>query len=205
MKANQLFTIFSAVLLALPAVVFAQDFRTELWNPEALAQFIFPNMKAEWLVFPNIIYYVFVPFLLAFMIIYGFLKELRLFRHVSRNIEIGIALAMAFLLLPSGLLTYIVNVFYAAGTFIALIGFGAVFIVGVLLWSKGTARRLESEYSIGGQIDKIEERIEKYKVERKGLIDKGATNLSSKEKRRLEWLNHAIDEEEKLVARMTHK
>lgn len=206
MKPTQLFTIFSVVLFALPVVVFAvepQDYRTIIWNPTAVAKTL--GVPTEWLVVPDILYKIFIPYIVATTVIYGFLIELGLFRHTSDRVNIILALSMAFLLLPSGLLTYIVSVFYAGGAFIALMGFGILFIFGVFLWSKGTRWRLESEYSIGGQIDKIEERIEKYKIERSALNNKGAINLSSKEKKRLDWLNRAIAEEEKLLARMAHK
>jgi hypothetical protein len=133
--------ILTFISLAQP--VFAQlgsnfpQFPYQTWySPEALAKFL--GLKAEWLGIPEVIYYVIVPYIVAVTVTYGILTELRIFRTAYRlnRINIILSAAMAFLLLPSGILTMIVSYLYLAGTFFGLIAFGFLFIVGIFLWAR---------------------------------------------------------------------
>lgn len=152
---RKLATLASMMILSsivLSTAVLAQNYPAEFWNPQALAQFLFPGMSSDWLALPNVLYYVVVPFFTAFVVIYGILKELRIFRQ-STKVNYAVAFAFAFLLLPSGILTWVVSVFYAAGAFIGLMGFGILFIVGVAFWVWGRGRGLY--YETGIEAEKI--------------------------------------------------
>jgi len=145
--------VIFAILLTLPTVGIAQlTYPESLWDPEALATWVFPGMSEDWLRIPNVLYYVIFPFFTAFVVIYGILKELRIFRRAGKLNGV-IAFCFAFLLLPSGILTYIVNIFYAFGAFVGLIGFGILFIIGVILWVYGTSFRLYGNF--GGMAKEV--------------------------------------------------
>ena len=78
---------------------------------------------------------------------------MKIFRKQSNKLNGVIAFCFAFLLLPSGILTYIVNIFYAFGAFVGLIGFGILFIIGVILWIYGTSFRLYGDF--GGMAKEV--------------------------------------------------
>jgi hypothetical protein len=145
---KRLLAIVFALLLTLPTAALAQtelDYLGEWWNPQALAKYVFPGMDEEWLRVPEVFYYVIFPFFTAFVVIYGILKELNIFRTWDWKLHSAISFCFAFLLLPSGILTYIVNIFYAFGAFVGLMGFGVLFIVGTLFWVLGRGRGLYYE------------------------------------------------------------
>jgi len=144
--------ILSIFLISFPffsSLIFAQvnypEFPFQTWfSPEALAKFL--GVPADWLVIPRVIYYVIVPFIVAVTVTYGILTELKIFRGYNKGkINIILSVAMAFLLLPSGILSLIVSYFYAANTFIGLIGFGILFLFGVIMWVYGTGHRIWGE------------------------------------------------------------
>ena len=151
-KLKRFGAVFFMFLLAfLPTITLAQigsnfpefPFQT-WWNPDALATIL--GNPAEWQSIPKVIYYVFVPFLVAVTVVYGILTEIRIFRKYNAwKINLILSVAMAFLLLPSGILTTIVSYFYAAGTFIGLVGFGVLFIFGTIMWVYGTGHRIWGE------------------------------------------------------------
>lgn len=138
--------VFSLTIAAAQIGSNFPQFPFQTWySPEALATFL--GLPQEWLHIPQVIYYVIIPFVVAVTVTYGILTELRIFRSVRGNkINIILSIAMAFLLLPSGILTTIVTYFYAANTFIGLIGFGILFLFGVILWVYGTSHRMWGEY-----------------------------------------------------------
>jgi len=143
-------SLFLAFLLSAGSVfaqqsIDLQNYLGSWFNVETLVKFIFPGFPDEWLRIPNVIYYVFIPFITAFTVIYGLLKELRIFRLAPNKVNIMIAFSMAFLMMPSGMLTWIVTYFYVAGAFIGVIAFMVVFIIGVFLWGYGTSWRFWEE------------------------------------------------------------
>lgn len=128
--------------------VFAQYPWGVVWDPQALAQFLFPGMSSEWLRIPDVLYYVILPFIAAFTVIYGILRELRIFRtNVPNKVNIILAFCMTFMLLPSGVLTWVITILYAGSAFIGIMAFGVVFLIGIILWAYGTTARLWNEYS----------------------------------------------------------
>jgi hypothetical protein len=169
---KRLLAVVFAFLLTLPTTALAQtelDYLGEWWNPQALAKYVFPGMDEEWLRVPEVFYYVIFPFFTAFVVIFAVLKELRIFRYRSDKLLAAIAFCFAFLLLPSGILTYIVNIFYAFGAFVGLAGFGLLFIVGTLFWVWGRGRSFyyeadrtaELERGLRNDLRSIESAIEK--------------------------------------------
>lgn len=206
--------VFFLILILLPVFsveVLAQNIAQNfpqfpfgtLWNPDALATFL--GVPSDWLVIPKVIYYVIVPFIVAVTVTYGILTELRIFRSYSAGkINLIISVAMAFLLLPSGILTIIVTYFYAANAFIGLMGFGILFLFGTVMWVYGRGRGMRHELAYAGERmgqlrgrqNHIEEEITKL---RKEIIDKRAggtpeTNLKSK----LDRLQHLREESSEL-------
>jgi len=179
--------LFLLILIAFPlfaVVTLAQvnfpDFPFNTWfSPEALATFL--GVPSDWLVIPRVIYYVLVPFIVAFTVTYAILTELRLFRNApaAGKIYAVLAFAMSFLLLPSGILTVIVTYFYAAGVFIGLVAFGALFIGGTLLWAWGRGRLIRHEYGLqadiaGGLREKMKDHQEMIKRLQKEILEKRA-------------------------------
>jgi FtsZ-binding cell division protein ZapB len=176
--------VLSIFLISFPffsSLIFAQanypQFPFQTWfSPEALARFI--GVPADWLVVPRVIYYVIVPFLVAVTVTYGILTELNIFRRYGANkINAILAVAMAFLLLPSGILTTIVTYFYAANTFIGLVGFGILFLFGVIMWVYGRGRTMYHEFGLQGDVakglrEKIKDHEEMIRKLQREIIEK---------------------------------
>lgn len=139
--------VFTALLLVSFPIVFAQQFSVEqIWDPQQVAQLLLPNMPEEWLRLPNVIYYLFIPFICVTAVIYGLMMELNIFRRASRKVSLVIALCFAFSLLPSGVLVTVVSVLYSFGAFFGALAFFALFIVGSALWAYGHGKRIYVEY-----------------------------------------------------------
>jgi hypothetical protein len=138
-----LFT-FTAVLLTASSVRAASPL--DYWDPESLAKFMFPNIDEEWLRMPNILYYVLVPFIVAWTVVYGLLNELKIFRsYINWKVNFIIAFCMAFMLLPSGILIYLVTILYSFGTFFAVLCFGVLFILGTFFWARHRYNEWDNE------------------------------------------------------------
>jgi len=193
------FLAFSVFLSIFGTIAFAQiasnypQFPFQTWfSPEALATFL--GVPQEWLGVPQVIYYVFIPFIVAFTVTYGILTELQIFRRFGAyKINIVLAFAMAFLLLPSGVLTIIVTYFYAANTFIGLIGFGLLFLIGTLLWVYGRARLMRYEFGYKASSaktlqDKINDLDKKEEILRQQLIHANASG----DKNRVNKINNDL-------------
>lgn len=95
----------------------------------------------SWLVFPNIVYYLILPFIAIVAVVYGIISDLRIFRY-TRWVRGVIAVAMAGMTLPSGWLISAVLAFYAFNAEFAALAFGVVFFIGVILWAVGTTGRM---------------------------------------------------------------
>jgi hypothetical protein len=170
------FLLFASPAFAQFASNFPQFPFGTWYSVDALATFL--GVPSDWLAIPKVIYFVIVPFIVAITVTYGILTELNIFRtSLAKNkINIILSISLAFLLLPSGTLAYIVNYFYAAGEAIGLIAFGALFIVGTLLWAVGTFWRIRGTYqapsSMARTIHQIENRINYHRREVRHLQDR---------------------------------
>jgi len=105
----------------------------------------------SWLAFPNIIYYLILPFVAIVAVVYGIISDLRIFRR-TRWVRGVIAVAMAGMTLPSGWLISAVLALYSFDAAFAAIAFGVVFFIGVIMWAVGTTvgmgLRTVSEYQV---------------------------------------------------------
>lgn len=173
---KKLVALLFAVLVVLPIASLAQStFPMDWWNPQGIATWL--GLPSNWSNITDVLYRLIVPFFTAFVVIYGILLELRIFRtgaHAGR-LNALIAFLFAFLLLPSGILTFIVNIFYAAGAFIGLAAFGALFIGGTILWAYGSGHRIygdtmpahiQARRTMNRRVDFINEEITNLREER---------------------------------------
>ncbi|MEM5793371.1 MAG: hypothetical protein QXY45_03385 [Candidatus Aenigmatarchaeota archaeon] len=82
----------------------------------------------------NIFFYVFIPFWGAFLIVYGLLSRINIFK--SKRINLLLSLLFAMSLLYYGAILWIVSLIYSLGAFFSVIAFGVVFIICVFLFAK---------------------------------------------------------------------
>jgi len=159
-------------------------------------QFIVGNNQFPdtWLIFPNIIYYLILPFISIVAVVYGILSDLRIFRY-TRWVRGVLAVAMAGMTLPSGWLITAVLELYSFNAAFAALAFGLVFFLGVILWASGTFLRLTFQTVSEVQVAKatsdvigdINKRIRQNEITIAGLIrdpnyanDKGKMNEVAK-------------------------
>lgn len=119
-------------LLFIPALVSAQTFTP--W-------YEYLNIPQEFTTFPNLLYFVFIPFLGTFTIIWGILTNLRIFSVNRVNILLSFIFAIA-LLYSTALTTLTFYLFQAGGVF----GVIAFFILFFALTTLFTSRRLGVSY-----------------------------------------------------------
>jgi len=141
MKFRLVPTLLAAVLslnLLLPAVSAQFNFNDARslrpWVELVVGNNQFPD---SWLIFPNVVYYLILPFIAIVAVVYGIISDLRIFRH-SRWTRSVISVAMAGMTLPSGALIQAVYNMYSFNAAFAAIAFGVVFFIGVFIWGIGT-------------------------------------------------------------------
>ena len=115
------------VILFIPALVSAQSL-FDNW-------YTYLNIPAEFATFPNVLYFVFIPFLGTFTIIWGILTNLNIFRLNKVNIILSSLFALA--LLYSTILTTITFYLFHIGGVFGVIAFFVLFFVGTILYSRG--------------------------------------------------------------------
>jgi len=149
---SALFLMISMLLIASPALAqFDFDLQKYLgsgFDVDALAQFMLPGIPADWLRVPQVLWYIIVPFITVFTVIYGMMRELRIFRHNTNKVYVVLSFCFAMLLLPSGILTSIVIYLYAFGAAFAAIVFGVVFMLGVVLWGVASGWRWVGDVNV---------------------------------------------------------
>jgi hypothetical protein len=171
--------IFLLIFLAAPVIAQQstdlQNYLSSFFNTDTLANFLLPNLPPEYLRIPEIIWYVIVPFIAVYAVIYGFLQELKLFRYTSNKVNIVLAFAMTMLLLPSGVLTFIIVQLYSFGAAFAAIIFGIVFIVGVFMWMIASGYRfwgtVNIERTYVKSINNLSKDVYRLRVQRKLIYD----------------------------------
>jgi len=150
LAALTLYFIFSS------SVAFAQfDFITERYAggvKDMLRWVLGSNVPEEWLSLPNFVYFVAFPFVAAWAVIYGVMEEIQIFRRAKTSHKV-VSFVMAAMLLPSGWLMIIVNYFYMIDAWVALVTFGAVFLVGTLTWGYGRVIGSRTDWYEHGQKD----------------------------------------------------
>jgi hypothetical protein len=187
-----LLSLFTLTALLLTASHVKAASPLDYWDPESLAKFMFPNIDEEWLRMPNIFYYVLVPFIIAWTVVYGLLNELRLFRsYINWKVNFIIAFCMAFMLLPTGVLIYLVTILYSFGTFFAVLCFGILFIVGTFMWARHRWYEWDNEsFSVKQwqktiddsvkEAEKKSEQVEQIQKKQRSEIDTTISNLRRK-------------------------
>ena len=126
------------------------------------------NIPQEYSKFPNLLYFVLIPFLGTFSIIWGILTNLHIF-HL-RKVNILLSFVFAFALLYSGALLALVGVLFQIGAVFGVVAFFVLFIVLTGFW---VGKRSYSEYETIKEIHKKYESAEK----RRKSIDKELKNI----------------------------
>lgn len=120
------------LLLLVPISVNAQSLLTE-WL----------NIPADWTRPPNIIYYVFIPFLGTFVIIWGILTATRAKIFEDKKVNALLSFIFAIALFYSGIMPAIVLYLFNFGGFFGVIAFFVLFFVLTFLFG---ARKVGIEY-----------------------------------------------------------
>lgn len=171
------------LLIFLPNLVFAQS--TLSINLHELL-----NIPEEYTKMPELLYFVFIPFISVFAIIFGLLSQL-FGRIFSKKICIILAFVFAFSLLYLGPLMALVGVLFQIGSIFGVIVFFIMFVVLTLLLmyhrvgeSAVEARKVYQQYKdiskqterlgkdlekIGKDLKEIEENINKKKADLSGV------------------------------------
>lgn len=89
------------------------------------------GLPDDWLYFPAIFYLFIVPFVGIFAIVFGFLREINIFRTAT-NLNWVIALMIAISIIPLGVFVRIVNVLFATMGIYSTFIFAALFFLGVI-------------------------------------------------------------------------
>lgn len=156
--------VFSIIFFSTVShAVFAQYWPIQYGNVGSMIGFILgnPNVPSDWLQFPNFIYYILLPFIAITTIIYGILSEIRIFH--SQNTRTILAIVMAAISLPSGFLIATVYYLFAISAWVAVGTFGALFIVGTLLWGWSKGRHLKRQFSdLEHEIEDLNNQLEKW-------------------------------------------
>ncbi len=125
---KKLFLTFSLILF-LPILVSAQNLEQLLHIP------------SDYSTMPNLLYFVILPFLGTFAIIWGILTNLNVFKNYRVNILLS--LIFAFSLLYYGVLLAITHYLFAFGGIFGVIAF---FVLFFALSSLYTAKRIGEDY-----------------------------------------------------------
>lgn len=145
---KKLFSLFS-VILFLPVLVLAQNLEQLLHIP------------SDYSTMPNLLYFVILPFLGTFAIIWGILTNVNIFKNYKVNVLLS--LIFAFSLLYYGILLAITHYLFAFGGIFGVIAF---FVLFFALSSLYTAKKIGEDY---GETRKI---LKKYEKERQEKVKK---------------------------------
>jgi len=174
--------VFLTVFLSLiSTAVFAQT-TPQYGDISGMVKFILgnPNVPADWLVLPNIIYFIVFPFIAIVAVLYGILTEVRIFR--GTNVKFILSFVMAGMALPSGILVSAVYWLYLIDTTLAIFAFAALFFVGTIFWALGRGSQLKTElYDLQTELGRLKE--ESMKLDREYAESKTMTEKEYLEKK----------------------
>jgi len=177
MKKLGIFILTALVFSILPQAIFAQIGPAVPFDLNSMLSFVLganiAQTHPEWLVLPNVIYYLVFPFVAIVAVIYGILSEIRIFR--SANVKGVLAFVMAGMSLPTGAMITTVYYLYTFGAWVAVVTFGILFIFGTLLWGVGRGSQLKRElYDLQSDMGRLKERSAQLDMEySKGNINEG--------------------------------
>ena len=116
-------------------------------DPQSTIKSVFVDVfgfPEEWLNTKNMIFYGLIPFLGIFVIIYGFLDRIRIFRRKKLN---GLlSFLIAFSTLPMRLFILIVVTLFAIMGVYSVAIFAIIFMIGVFLFSRGMIWTWKKEF-----------------------------------------------------------
>jgi len=101
----------------------------------------------------NLVYVVFLPFLLILVLLFAALEVLHLFQ---RKINLILSFIFTFLAMQTEQYWWFANLLPTYGSFVAIGSFVVVFFVGVVLWARG---RIENIYLETGGARKKHDRL----------------------------------------------
>lgn len=128
----------------------------------------------------NIFQGIFLPFLLTFVIFWGILTALRIFnRTITLILALGITIAAGY----GGLFGWLSQYLLVFGGYVGIIVFGAIFVIGVMVWG---FRRGADIISPDRAPRKIRERIEQLYDKISKSHDEKKIRAMTEEIRRLE-------------------
>lgn len=99
----------------------------------------------------NLIYVVFLPFLLTLALLFAALEAVHIFQ---RKINIILSLIFTFLAMQTEQYWWFANLLPTYGSFVAIGSFVVVFFIGVVLWARGRIKNIYEE--TGGPEIKLE-------------------------------------------------
>lgn len=143
------------------------------------------NIPEDYSTFPNLFYFVLLPFLGTFTIIWGILTNLKIFK--LRKVNVLLSLIFAFSLLYSGILLAITFYLFQIGGFFGVLVFFVLFIVLTSLYSY---RRIGEDYIKTKELH--EEITEKGLKDTIKVKEKGLKNLE-KIRKKEEKLNKDLE------------
>jgi len=136
-------SVLISLLILLPSLVFAASFPTfpsggsNLWvNLWDFVQSLFYwfltdicGITGGWLTASKVLYMIILPFLSVWLIVYGFMAELRIFRR-ARKVNGLLAFLIAFSTLPTHLFFWYVNIIFNILGIWSVVAFGLIFLSG---------------------------------------------------------------------------
>ena len=141
------FVVIVIVLVIIPVVlpsfvgekVVEKEIIKENWKLAPLPSWLskvltYLGIPSSWFYVPAFIYLFIFPFVSVFVIIYGFLKQLRIFTTPEgEKITRVLALLFSLSILPTGFFARIVYYYFAISAFFGIGTFIAMFVLGVIL------------------------------------------------------------------------
>jgi type VI protein secretion system component VasK len=144
------------------------------------------HIPPEYAKAPNIIYFLLVPFLAVWAIVWGLLTKIRIFGGMER-VTMLISLLFAIALIYYGWMFKVVHFLMSFGSTFAFIVFMVVFVVGITLYSK---RKIKGDWK-GSALKELKQK-EKELKEKKRLLRNYRGDLRYASEERKTELNQLI-------------
>lgn len=143
-KIKQKIIYLSVISLIIPNLVLAQDRYFSAWFDLADSLIEALNIPKDLSRFPALFYFVFLPFIGTFIVIYGILDKLKIFDNKRINVLLSLLFSVS--LLYFGIFLIIIELIYSFSSFTIVILFALLLIFAVLMWSRKTYRRIRETY-----------------------------------------------------------
>ncbi len=106
----------------------------------------------------ELLYTVFLPFIVVFAIFFGALSAVRIFnKKINLVLSFALTLAGAY----GGLFTWFAVYLLPLGAYMGVIAFAAVFFIGIIIWSVGRGKDIYYEAAPEKALEKVNKDIEK--------------------------------------------